>query len=960
MSETEDKVAIIGMAGRFPGAADVGTLWGNLRAGKASLSRWTLDEVEGVPPEEYDSDHYVPVQGYLPDATLFREDLFGFSHAEAAVLDPQVRLLLQTAWEALDDAGVERSVTEPANVGVFATVGSSEHALAAQTDATLLRELGRRQVRFLTDKDYAATWISYKLGLVGPAVSVQTACSSSMVAIHQAANSVLLGECRVALAGGSAVDTPHRRGYTFYEGGIASRTGAVRPFDTSSDGAVGGHGVGMVVLKRLDDALANGDTVHAVLLGSAIGNDGRDKVGFTAPGVEGHARVIAAAWEVAGIGLDELTYFEAHGTGTRLGDPVEVAAFAQACADTNARPQAVIGSIKGNIGHLDVAAGVAAVIKAACMVRDRILVPTPGLTEPAPGLNLEGRGLRTIGETTPAEGKGPMYVGVSSVGIGGTNAHVVLGEPPARPAPAPEPGPHLLPVSAQSTSDLHRYIAALRDRIGERPLSTIAATLQTGRRTLPVRTFAVVGRPSEAFAIPSHGVSSTGKAQRTVFLFPGQTSRYDDLGSSMYQRFARYRNRLDEYAELLLDEYGIDPRPWRGEPAERDTDYWQPTLVAHQLALAELLHDHGLTPAATLGHSLGEFTAAVVRGVFEPTPILRAVAERGRLMRATPLGAMISINTDATTAAALCHDGISLAAVNSEDRYVLSGPVSAMTDLPARCAALGFKGKILSTNRAFHSALMDEILDGLTEVMRAMTVTGVHRAGTWFSTVTGKVSDTSVLLDPGYWVRQAREPVRYADAAKLLGDGLRMEIGAGADLTSLTDDSIAVATQGRSTVGEVHQYLTALGTAWVHGATLDWETIGPKRSRVSLPPHPMGGNDHGSLTLARSEARATHTTDTPVLAELRPHKTTIENVLSSVLGCSAIDGSFLALGGDSLKAVQVVGRMRDELGVDVTMTDLLAADSLGALARKLSEENKTEVDVLAALESALLDVGEEA
>jgi acyl transferase domain-containing protein len=616
LNDEADALAIIGMAGRFPGAGTVAEFWQTLRSGQDALTRWDATELEAPDGSEVETPDYVPVKGYLPGASRFREDLFGVSAAEAPILDPQIRLLLEAAWAALDDAGVPTSPDDPADVGVFVSMATSEHALAAQTDRALARRLGALQVKLLTDKDFAATWLSYRLNLAGPGVTVQTACSSSLVAVHQAAISVLLGECRVALAGGVCLDSTRRVGYRYVEGGIGSRAGAVRPFDADSDGAVGGNGVGLIVLKRLADALADGDRVDAVLLGSAIGNDGRGKVGFTAPGVDGHARVIAAAWQNADRDLAEIGYFEAHGTGTRLGDPIEVAAFAQACSTLRARPDAVIGSVKGVIGHLDTAAGIAGVIKAVCMLRARQLVATPGLRTPDPVLDLAGRGLRIQSETTDFPAERAMYVGVSSLGIGGTNAHVVLGEAPSRARQEDRPGLHLLPFSVHTTHDLPAYTRPMSRAVAvATSLDEVASTLQTGRRELGVRAFVVAGSTEEAAAELAAGrAPRSAGAGQVGFLFPGQTARYRGLGTAMYERFPAFRRALDSFA-AVLGGYGIDPL------ADHDlagTDHWQPTIVAHQLALVQLLQDHGLRPTAVAGHSLGEFTAAVALGVFEP------------------------------------------------------------------------------------------------------------------------------------------------------------------------------------------------------------------------------------------------------------------------------------------------------------------------------------------------------
>lgn len=961
MDDYEDALAIIGMAGRFPGAADVAELWATLRSGRDALTRWE--------PGPEDESSYVPVKGHLEGSTRFREDLFGVSDADAALLDPQIRLLLETAWAALDDAGVETHPDQPADVGVFTTMTASEHSLAAQSDAELRRQFGALQVKLLTDKDYAATWLSYRLNLGGPSVTVQTACSSSLVALHQAATSVLLGECKIALAGGACIDTVRRTGYTYVEGGIASRTGRIRPFDVESDGAVGGNGVGLVVLKRLDDAIADGDDILALLLGTAVGNDGRNKVGFTAPSVGGHARVISAAWQNAAVSLRDIGYFEAHGTATRLGDPVEVAAFAQACDAEGVVPDAVLGSVKGALGHLDTAAGIAGVIKAVLMLRSRTMVPTPGLDTPDPALELTRRGLRIVASTTQFPTDRKMYVGVSSLGIGGTNVHVVLGEPPARPDPAPTVGAQLLPLSVQTREDMAPYAEALASAMPTAPFEAVVSTLQTGRRELGVRAFVVAetgqdatGRLMTVRAMRDAATTSTG------MLFPGQTARYAGLGRNMAERFPFYRSELAKHGRVLQDE-GID---LFGDVDDVGTDYWQPVLVAHQLALLALLREHGIVATHMVGHSLGEFTSAVAQGVFETEPVLRAVAARGRLMQRTDPGAMLAVRAAAQDVADLLGPEVSLAAVNGAARTVLSGAPDAIARAETEAAGRGWGTTRLTTDRAFHSSLMEPVLDDLARVMMNLVSTATFstgHGGPWLSTVTGGAESLEILRDPSYWVRQVRDTVRYADAVALLAervDGPLLEVGAGGELSHLARLEGALGertfeTQGRASSDEIRYYLEAVGEAWTYGARVRWSAVGTQRRRVSLPTHPWGGRDHGALTLVGERTKTTPEAQSVPEGPAQETAGGVADVLKSVLRvpASQLGASFLELGGDSLKAVQVVGRLREELGLTLDMEKLLGYDNLLRLVEDLSGADDAGASLLDALEEVLSEAAAE-
>jgi 3-oxoacyl-[acyl-carrier-protein] synthase II len=501
---TEAAVAVVGLGCRFPDAQDVTQYWENLRNGRCSIVDFGRDELveAGVDAELLDNPRYVPAKGYLADADRFEAELFGFTAAEAAALDPQHRLLLETAWAALEDAGYDPR-RAPERTGVYVGGGVSEHMLAAYADPALAASLGPLQVRILTDRDFLATGISYRLGLCGPSMTVQTACSTSLTAIHLAAQALLLGECDAALAGGVSVDVVHKRGYLYQEGGILSPDGRCRPFDEKAAGTVPGNGAGVVVLRRLADALADGDPIRAVMLGTAVTNDGSAKLGFTAPGVDQQTAAITEAWSTAGLAPSAAQYLETHGTATELGDRVEAAALRAAFGD---KGHCGIGSVKSNLGHLDAAAGVAAFIKTVLMLEHRTLVPTVNVSRPHADLRLDDSPFWLVDSVaawpTPAAG-GPRLAGVTSLGIGGTNVHTVLAEAPPRPAaseppeqarPAasepPEQVSALLPLSAGSTAQLAavaRRLASGLHAADAPSLHDVAHTLHTARTPLPVR-----------------------------------------------------------------------------------------------------------------------------------------------------------------------------------------------------------------------------------------------------------------------------------------------------------------------------------------------------------------------------------------------------------------------------------------------------------------------------------------
>ncbi|WP_406673006.1 beta-ketoacyl synthase N-terminal-like domain-containing protein [Nonomuraea sp. N2-4H] len=501
-------VAIVGMSGRFPGAGNVAEFWRNLREGVCSITDFSEDELlaAGVDPAELRGPGYVAAKGFLADADRFEHPLFGFNATEAAALDPQHRQLLETAWSALEDAGYDPR-RPPARTGVYVGGGPSEHSVAAQVDGTLRSRLGPMHVRVFTDREFLAGWLSYRLGLTGPSLTVQTGCSTSLATVHVAVQALLGGECDLALAGGVSIESPYPRGYVYEPGGISSPDGRCRPFDEKAAGTVGGDGVGLVVLRRLEDALADGDPIYAVIRGTAATNDGPGRVGFTAPGVDGQVAAIVEAWATAGLDPSDAQFLEAHGTGTDLGDRIEIAAAAAAFEDGSGRPgRCAIGSVKSNVGHLNAAAGIAGLIKVALMLRHRTMVPTVNVTRAHPDLSLDATPFRllTATEEWPAPASGPRLAGVSSLGIGGTNVHVVLEEAPAAAGTRTETAPRVvLPLSARTEEQLataaRRLAAALREPDAP-ALADVAYTLAHGRAALDARAYVIATGHEQAAA----------------------------------------------------------------------------------------------------------------------------------------------------------------------------------------------------------------------------------------------------------------------------------------------------------------------------------------------------------------------------------------------------------------------------------------------------------------------------
>lgn len=945
-----NSVAIIGLAGSFPGAISIDQFWTNLKAGQEQISYWE---------DSNQDERFRGAKGVMPEATHFKSEIFGINDADARVLDPQMRKLLEFAWTALDDAGVQTSSTEGTDVAVYVSTATSEHSLAAQTDIELRRNFGALHVRLLTDRDFAATRLSYHLNLTGPAATVQTACSSSLVAVHHAVTAVLLGDTQIALAGGIGIDAPGTHGYHWQEGGIGSKGGRIRPYDEQADGAVGGNGGGLVVLKRLKEAIDDGDHIYATIEGSAIGNDGNAKVGFTAPSVDGHARVIVDAWRMAGESPARMDYFEGHGTGTAIGDPIEIAALASArsqnaCDDAEkAMKNTVIGSVKGNIGHLDTGAGIASLVKAALITHHRMFVPTPGLEKPAEKLNFSDRQLRICRETERAESD-CLMVGVSSLGIGGTNAHMVLRSytPPAE-TPAPIE-PRLFPVSADSENDAAVYSEQLADHIENRSprLDAVSSTLKTGRRKLTWRA-SVVARDEAELANKlrtSKFVRTSEGAPRVSFVFPGQTAYSTEIGKELIWRDETYRFSLEQSASVLT-EWGIDPRISVTDLG--DTRTLQPVVVAHQIALLEALRAHGIHAQEAIGHSLGEFSALVARGFADPTDVLRAVAARGRLMSETAAGRMIAVRITPERFDELGLEKVSVAAYNAADRIVLSGSPEAIGETSILLRKQGIAHLPLPSKHGFHSALMDPKIDEMAQIAeKLVSLVNVSPQDHWDSSVTGGRIPASEIVNAEYWVKQLRQPVRWLHAAEILdaNSDLIVECGDGSELTHLSRLRSAKATlvscRPRATVSEYEQFLHTLGTAWVKGVDMNWSPVSTQRVRVPLPSHPMRGRNFESFafqavsqhtTTQRIVARMDNEATPPIMAGVQIHEEVedstggvVGQIIASVLGPDAIkeDLSFLESGGDSLAAVQVVARIQDEFGFAVDMSDLLVAENI--------------------------------
>jgi len=860
-------IAITGMAGRFPGARNVSQFWENLRDGVESIR--SLSDAEllgaGVTPAELARPDYVKRAAMLDEVPMFDASFFGLSPRDASIMDPQHRHFLECAWEALEDSG-HPPQGFGGSIGVFAGSGMNAyliHNLLANRE--LLESAGLFQLKQTgNDKDVLATRVSYQFDLRGPSLSVQTACSTSLVAVHLACQSLLNHECDLALAGGVTIEIPHGHGYIYREGEILSRDGHCRSFDAASTGTVFASGVGVVVLRRLEDALKDRDTIRAVILGSAINNDGARKVGYLAPSVEGQAEVIAEALEFAGIGADDISYVETHGTGTIVGDPIEVRALTQAFRKSTARSgYCGIGSLKTNVGHLDAAAGVAALIKTVLALEHAQLPPSLHFVKPNPHIEFDGSPFFVNSKLADWPSNGLLRrAGVTSLGIGGTNAHIVLEEAP-QPVIAPQSRPfQLLTVSARTANSADQASLNLISYLHAHPevrLADAAYTCQVGRHAFLHRRAFVVKDTRETIGALAAGerkqIASAIAAHSSppvVFMFSGQGSQYVNMGRELYESEEVFRESLDLCAEHLLATLGVDLRKIlypldadKEAAAQTLNQTWltQPALFAAEYSLAKWWMSLGIEPAAMVGHSIGEYVAACIAGVFTLDDALAIAAFRGRLMFGLPTGAMLAVSLPAGDIS--LSGNLSLAAINSPGQCVVSGPTIEIAALEQDLAMQSVACRRVVASHAFHSAMMDPILGAFEERLRSVGYQSPRIP--YLSNVTGTWIKPEEATDPAYWARHLRQTVRFSDCLLELirkSDSILLEAGPGNALTSLARqqggrpvEAFQSLPHSRETVGALGCALHTLGQLWTLGADVDWAKLHKPESvcRVPLP-----------------------------------------------------------------------------------------------------------------------------
>jgi amino acid adenylation domain-containing protein len=986
-------IAIIGMTGRFPDAPDLARFWRNLRDGVESVRPVSDDDLlrAGVDAAVLADQHYVKVASTLDGIDLFDADFFGMSPREAELMDPQHRLFMECAWEALEHAGyAPRSY--PGAIGLFAGSAMSNYLVDnIVTNPEVVASAGIRQLMLVNDKDFLCGRVAYELNLRGPAMTVLTACSTSLVAVHMACQSILNGESDMALAGGVALSNLERTGYFYTEGGLYSSDGHCRAFDANATGIVAGSGLGIVVLKRLDRARADRDTIHAVIRGTAVNNDGRDKASFTAPSVDGQAAVIGEAQAVAGVAPDSIGYIEAHGTGTMLGDPIEMRALTQAFGAFTARKQfCAIGSLKTNLGHLDVAAGIAGLIKTALALKHGQLPPSLHFRQPNPHIDFAGSPFFVNASLADwPRGATPRRAGVSSFGIGGTNAHAILEEAPAAQASAPGRAAQLLVLSARSEQALDEAAANLATFLAAHPeadLADTAYTLLQGREHFAHRRSIACHDHAEAAAalrLPAPAAFASDKPP-VVFMFPGGGTQYPGMGRELYESEAVYRAVIDECAALLQPHLGCDLRTVLYAPdgvearaALDRTELALPALFATEYALVRQLDAWGVRPKAMIGHSLGEYVAACVAGVCSLADALAIVATRGRLIASLPSTNMLAVLLPAEAMRTRLGDGLWLACVNASESCTISGTRAATTALARELAAEGIEFQLLEGWPASHSGLMEPIVTQFRAALDGITLHAPRLP--YLSNLSGGWITAEQATDPAYWVAHLCNTVCFADGLRvLLADTRRvfLEIGPGHTLSNLLRREtqgeaprVALSSLPRRDAGgsALTAALAALGQMWCCGASIDWDAFhaGQLRQRIALPTYPfqrkrywiapgnrpvLAAASHAGVAPAamaaprpESPARRPASYARPALptgfvAPQGDDEYTLCAIWEEILGVAPVGthDDFFALGGNSLIAIQLASRLRARFGVEVPLRTLFRASTVAAQAGEIA------------------------
>jgi phthiocerol/phenolphthiocerol synthesis type-I polyketide synthase E len=1004
MDDTEvgGHIAIIGMAGRFPGANNIDELWENLKNGVESITFFSDEELieAGIEPEIVKQPNYVKAKGMLNDVAGFDAAFFGFSPIEAATTDPQQRLFLECAWTALENAGYN-SGTYAGNIGVYG--GTSVNFYLPQNlrqNPEIMEMVGEYPLIFSNEKDFLCTRVSFKLNLTGPAVTVQTACSTSLVAVVMACQSLLLYQSDIALAGGATVFLPRKSGYFYQEGMVLSPDGHCRAFDAKAAGTVDSEGVGLVVLKRLEEALTDGDTIHAVIKGAAINNDGASKMSYLAPSIEGQAQAIEEAIALADVAPETITYVEAHGTGTPLGDPIEIQALTQAF-NTEHKGYCALGTIKTNMGHLDATSGISGLIKTVLTLKHQLIPPTLHFEIPNPEIDFANTPFYVNTKLSKWETNGfPRRAGVSGFGMGGTNAHIVLEEAPLVAQSGPSRPWQLLLLSAKTESALETATIQLVEHLEQHPdlnLADVAYTYQVGRQAFTHRRMLIGQKIEDVHSTLSQRVEDVHpplsqredfklltnmidpkKTPSVVFMFSGQGSQYVNMGLELYQTETIFREQVDYCAEFLKPHLNLDLRdvlyPDSSQNEEQQinqTAFSQPALFVIEYALAQLWMSWGIQPNAMIGHSIGEYVAACLAGVFTLDEALVLVAERGRLMQSMPPGTMLAVPLTEEEIRPLLPNNIDLATINVPSQSVISGPTEAIEQFSAQLLAeSGLETQRLHTSHAFHSVMMSPILPAFLAEVQKVQLQAPQMP--YLSNVTGTWIKTEEVTAPNYWVKHLRQTVRFADGLQPLlteSKHILLEVGPGRTLSTFAKrhpnkvGGQVVLTSLRHPKEDLSDsgfLLNTLGQLWLAGMEVNWANFygEEQRRRLPLPTYPFEHQPYWVEPVKKLQLETPQTSQEAmagitlgqaaneteeITSNISPPRNALEQTLVDIwkkflgVGQISIYDDFFELGGDSLMAVQLIPKLCKALSAELPAHSLLSTPTIAGLAESIQQ-----------------------
>lgn len=976
--EIENGIAIIGISGRFPDANHVSQYWENIRNGHEAIHPLTDDQLRdlGVSEARIHHPRYVKWSSSIAGTDQFDYTFFDMSKREADMMDPQHRLMLTCAYEALEDGGYHGDLYEGL-ISVFAGCGFNNYLI--REIMSKQDEIPEEDLQLLlqtNSSDYLSSRISYKLNLKGSSVAVQTACSTSLVAVHQACQNLLMYQSDMALAGGVSLRIPETEGYMYQEGGIFSPDGHCRAFDAQAQGTVFGSGVGIVLLKRLEDALTDHDHIYAVIRGSATNNDGSGKVGYTAPSVEGQRDVIREALMIADIDPTTISYVEAHGTGTALGDPIEMIALQEAFGDTD-NQHCAIGAVKTNIGHLNAASGIAGLIKTVLMLQHQEIPPTLHYNRANPAIPFES-GSFYVNTTLQSweTNHYPRRAGISSFGIGGTNAHIILEEAPQLDDPAQslsfsETVPvqeELVILSARTSAAAENMLENINQFIQKHPQvdrKKAAFTLQVGRKEYPYRSIALWQSNSSLQLVQQRKINSP--VSEIAFMFPGQGSQYAQMAAGLYQEVALFQTIVDECLETFADIDSLDLKSiilgTHTVPVDlEDTAITQPLVFLIEYALAKCLIELGIKPTVMIGHSLGEYTAACLSGVISLQDAMRLVSARGRLMRESDSGQMVSVLATVAEITPLLNDSVFISAINTSNSCTVAGTPDAVKAFVERLDTAGYPYKMLAVRHGFHTPMMESVAKPFAEVITQCTLNSPTIP--YISNLTGTWITTEQTQNTSYWIDHLLQPVQFEQGLATLlhySTYTWLEVGPGKALsqflrqhsaTPATIDVYHCMRREQESATDRSVFLKVLGQCWTEGQSIDWKQLYDENvGRISLPTYPFENKRCWFESQSEQEKEhAYNNTSTEEMNNSRAYlssmyeapqdeiQQSLLKIWEQVLGVHPIGvkDDFFELGGHSLLATQIISRLRNLLpDIDIQFDRLFAYPTIEGISEQI-------------------------